>query len=175
MLLEVARSRLKRRKRKGLARLVLCYDTDADVVDTAAGIGRVHQRVQDLAREFGGTAVDNEWLIEKTILSAVCWHTPDPLSRVLPACHTLDRITCAAVMAAYPPRGEWVQHWLDGRPDGPLPGPKHYGWSYYAGWYAHHGAEDYYRHIWTDKLVAIELDRRLDQVSGWTAIKEMAR
>ena len=126
-----------------------------------------------LAREFGGTKVGDTWLIQQTTVVPVFWHAPDSPLDGIPGRQTLERLICADVVAAYPGRGPSVQQWLDSRP-GPIE-TKHFAWSYYAGWYAHHGAEDYYHRVWEDESVAAEIDARLRQTAVWPLIEEMAR
>jgi len=81
----------------------------------------------------------------------------------------------AALIAAYPERGSPVQDWLDARPDGPPAGPKEFGWSHMAGWYAERGCQAFYSALWTDARVTQELEGRLRTAKLWMVAEELAR
>ena len=174
-ILPIAARRLDQRSTKPLAHLFLSYDADVKLADTATGVARSEQRLDDLARQFGGARVGDSWMIEQTTLVLVSWRANDGVLPGLPGKQTLERLICAAVVAAYPDRGSSVQTWLDNRPGAAPAGPKHFGWSYYAGWYAHHGADDHYHPLWEDERAASELETRLGQSGAWAAVEELAR
>jgi len=159
---------------RDLRRLILNYDTDRDPAETAAGAAAAQNRVDGFVREFGGARAGDQWTVEKTTVALACWQAQDSPLDGLPGLQTLERLICAAVVAAYPARGPSVQRWLDTRPDSAQTGPKHYVWSFYAGWYAHHGAESFYQHVWEDERVATELESRLAHVGIWPVVAEMA-
>ena len=98
----------------------------------------------------------DEFLLDggKTVISIVRWKASDAASPGLPAQQTLERLVCAALVEAYPQRGQAVQEWLDSRSDGPKAGIKEFGWSYMAGWYAEYGCEAFLGKLWNDKRVA---------------------
>jgi len=67
-----------------------------------------------------------------------------------------------------------VKRWLDSRPDGPVAGPKEFGWSYMAGWYAEFGCEGFYRNLWLDGRVVTELKSRLAECRAWRVAEALA-
>ena len=174
-ILNVARTRLNRRATRALTRLALCYDADSDLTDTSPSVDSAHHQGENLSQEFDGAPENGVWRLGGTQLLMVCWHANDPPSSGLPERQTLERLLRPAMVEAYPPRGESVRGWLDGRHEAPEAGPKHFSWSYFAGWYAHHGAEDFYRLIWSDELIANQIETRLRMVEGWTQMEDLAR
>ncbi|MHC4178430.1 MAG: hypothetical protein ACYSWU_13035, partial [Planctomycetota bacterium] len=109
-----------------------------------------------------------------TLVSLVRWEASDAPVSGVPTQQTLERLVCAALVAAYPDRGPAVKSWLDARPVGPEAGPKEYGWSYMAGWYAQHGCEDFYRNLWRDERVVAELQSRLTESGAWRVAEALA-
>lgn len=109
-----------------------------------------------------------------TLLHLVLWqcHDPHPTPGV-PEKQTLERLVSAAIRAAYAGRGEAVDHWLAAEPRGESTGPKSYGFSYLAKWYADHGADDFYRAIWRDPDVARELRARLEISGAWAVAQAL--
>lgn len=91
-----------------------------------------------------------------------------------PVQQTLERLVCAAVTAAHPDRGPAVQAWLDSRPDASEAGPKEFGWSHMAGWYADAACEGFYRILWSDRQVVAELRSRLEHSGGWQIAEVLA-
>ena len=173
------RIRLKTRRTKRLARLVVSVDSDAHADGTPA-IRSPIQRAQmtSILRAEDPTAIENadgDVAMDggATIISLVRWEAADPSSRGIPNQHTLERIICASETAAYPARGEAVQNWLDSRPNGPLAGPKSYAWSYMAGWHSDHGSyEGFCEAIWGEPLLEAQLTLRLRN-SGILRIAEL--
>lgn len=137
--------RLKARQNKELARLVLCVDADR-AADAPEPESQPWNRSALAAwlKQFGAVE-ENEngdlLLDGSTIVSAVCWEAGDPPTVSLPAQQCLERLVCAALVAAYPQRGPAVSIWLDSRPEAPVAGPKEFAWSHMAGWYAEYGSE----------------------------------
>jgi len=86
----------------------------------------------------------------------------------------LERLVCAAVVAAYPLRADAVQTWLASRPAPPAPTPKEYAWSYMAGWYAEYGCDAFYSNIWRDAAVTSALEDRLRQSGAWRIAEVLA-
>src|SRR5436309_2878174 len=76
-----------------------------------------------------------------TKVALVRWEASDPDGPGLPQQQTLERLVCAALIAAYPTRAKSVQDWLDSRPQPPGTHPKEHAWSHMAGWYADQGCE----------------------------------
>ena len=109
-----------------------------------------------------------------TTVALVRWQTNDPPARGLPDQQALERLVCAALAAAYPPRAIALQDWLDARPGSPPPGPKAHAWSYMAGWYAEHGCENFYTNLWRDTIVVRELESRLRSSGAWQTAETLA-
>jgi hypothetical protein len=112
-----------------------------------------------------------------TKVALIRWETGDPPAPGLPDQQTLERLVCASLAAAYPPRAKAVQDWLDARPNPPHPplhDPKEYAWSYMAGWLAGHGCDDFYAHLWRDAVVAHELESRLRSSGAWQLVETLA-
>ena len=86
---------------------------------------------------------------------------------------------CAALSAAYPACGKSISDWLKSLPAGPEGEAekkhKSHAWSYMAGWYADHGCEDFYRHVWRDAKVVSELRKRLELSGAWRIAAAVAQ
>lgn len=173
-----ARRRLKDRERRPLANLILNVDSDQNAGLTEVGTcGISPQRFEQLVREFDPAAqvgTTNHVALGDTQLYVIRWETEDPTARGLPEKQTLERLVCAAVVSAYPDRAEPLQNWLDSRPVPPPANPKEHAWSYMAGWYADHGCEDFYTHVWRDESIVAELEARLRAAGTWAAIEQVA-
>jgi len=163
-----ARRRLTRRNVEPLRSLVLNVDSDnrADSV-TPGTAGIKQQSLRDLLRRDLGLTVDEtdagDFVLDdgRTMVSLVRWETSDDVAAGLPNQQTLERLVCAAIVAAYPERAPAVQRWLEERPSAPPGGPKEYAWSYMAGWHAEDGCDFFYRRVWHDGRVGSELEQRL--------------
>jgi len=171
-ILPEARRRLAEREIDPLSRLVVCIDADTDAEQTTPATGL---RVEDLEREIKQLAPDARRNTEGDIeldagavrVSLVRWECNDRLGKGIPARQTLERLVCAALVAAYPERAPAVQAWLDGRPNPPARNPKEHAWSYMAGWYADHGCEDFFREVWRDERVVPQLESCLKASGAW--------
>jgi hypothetical protein len=108
----------------------------------------------------------------------VRWEAGDGNCPGLPEQQTLERVVCAALVAAFPDRGLAVQKWLDSRTQGPTAGPKEFAWSHMAGWYAEHGCENFFRYLWTaetgDGHAREELENRLRACGAWRVAETLA-
>lgn len=103
------------------------------------------------------------------------WTCPDPPAPGLPAVDTLERLVCAALLAAYPDRGPAVQHFLNHRPEAPADHPhKAIAMTHMAGWYAPHGSFDFYRTLWDDPAIAVQLESRLRASGAWAIAEALA-
>ena len=178
--LDEERQRLRQQAAESrLARLVLNVDPDVNADGTSAQTGFRHQDLWAVVQEYDPSAAKDEHgdfaLFDSRILvSLVRWETSDQPGGGLPNQQTLERLACAAVVAAYPARGTAVQNWLDSRPDGLKAGPKEFAWSHMAGWYAEFGCEPFYRNLWRDKRVVAELRSRLAQCGAWRVAEASA-
>jgi len=168
-----ARSRLEGRSLEPrLTRLVLNVDADVVADETSPATGLRVADVLAIAKQFDSAAHEThrrDVVMDNgaVVVSLVRWETADAGTTGYPAQQTLERVVCAALVAAYPDRGTAVQRWLDGRPDGPDAGPKEFAWSHMAGWYAEHACEAFFRCLWEDEAVAGELQSRLRSCGGW--------
>ena len=176
----MAESRLNDRRDKALAHLVLNVDSDqiAAWLDDPArttveptDVGRVVETFGTVEENGNGDLV----LDGGTIVSAVCWEAGDPPTAGLPAQQCLERLVCAALVAAYPRRGPAVTNWLDSRPDAPVAGPKEFAWSHMAGWYAEYGSETFFRKLWLDASAVAELQPRLTACGAWRVAETLVR
>ena len=175
-----ASERLKDRTDKKLERLVL--NVDSDVVVTAGqkpDVALTAESLETLLREFGEPEITAhaDFAIDDgaTLASLVAWQAADDPIPGLPDQQTLERLVCAAIVAAYPARGPAVGDWLVSRPQAPQAGPKEFGWSYMAGWYAERGCEGFYRAVWEDPDVAAQLEDRLRKAGAWRVAEALAQ
>lgn len=179
-ILPVARNRLTQRGSKRLARLVINVDSDVDAGAAASQASRPSlQAVEQLVRRLDPKATrmaEGDWRLDDgaTVVSVVRWETEDARAAGLPNEQTLERLVCAAVIAAYPKRAPAVQKWLDARPNGPASGPKEFAWSYMAGWYAESSCEFFYRRVWDDLRIVKELESRLRSSGTWQVAEDLA-
>ena len=161
------------RKDYRIRRLVLNLDSDAEAGeegtsarDAVRQIAVSHSaQVDDPAREH--------FDLDGMSVSTVIWECPND-SEVdgVPRQQTLERLVAASIQAAYPGRGESVERWLADEPPGGT-SHKNYGLSFLAKWYADHGADDFYRAIWRDELVAAELRSRLEATGAWAVVEDL--
>jgi len=166
--------------RPRLARLVVSVDPDIDAHGTPIATGLRHEDLHALLRKYDPSAAETEdddtaLFGGATLVSLVRWEAGDSPMPGLPKTQTLERLVCAALVAAYPRRGPAVQTWLDSRPDGPDAGPKEFGWSHMAGWYAQRGCQDFYKAVWEDGPVVNELRSRLTQCGAWRIAQALAK
>ncbi len=162
-----------------LARLVVGMDADVDAHGASAKTGFRDQDLRSLVGEFDSSATANDegdiLVFQGTaVVSLVRWEASDALASGLPNQQTLERLVCAALVAAFPDRGPAVQDWLDGRPDGPDAGPKEFAWSYMAGWYGEQGCEAFYKLLWEDDAIAGQLESLLRASGAWRLAEALA-
>jgi hypothetical protein len=141
-------------------------------------------RGQDVERfvqtNIDGTAVRNaagEVEIDggAAVISLVRWEVTEPVNAAVPDTQTLERLACSALAAAFPARGQNVGSWLTSRDSPPPPpDPKEHAWSYMAGWYAEHGCEFFYKHLWSEPVIARELETRLRATGAWQVAEVLA-
>jgi len=120
--------------------------------------------------EDGTIAIDQTTLL----ISLIHWRAEDATSPHLPNQQTLERLVCASVFAAYPERGGIVQNWLGSRTsDAPVAGVKEFALSHMAGWYADQGCDAFYRCLWSDAAIAIELKSRLQSSGALQLVQQL--
>jgi hypothetical protein len=159
-------------------RLVLGVDSDVTVgADVELGLSPTSllQWLQDFDANAEIVAAGDASLFGgATIVSLVRWTTDDPDVRGLPAKQTLERLVCAAIIAAYPRRGEPVHRWLNSRLEAPDAGPKEFAWSHMAGWYAESGCTRFYEELWENLAICEQLRQRLEKCGAWRVAQELA-
>ncbi len=158
-------------------RLVLSIDSDALASESDAGDPLSLFLCQWLQGFDGDAKVvadgDVSLFGGATTVSLVRWKADDQAEAGLPEKQTLERLVCAAIVAAYPERAEPVQRWLISRPKAPSAGPKHFAFSYMAGWYAEFGSDTFYQKLWKDEQLVEELRSRLDSCAAWRIAEEL--
>jgi hypothetical protein len=180
-ILRETRIRLGQRTTKPLVRLIINVDVDTSAAGTTPGPTGlrqqdVHYQVQQIDPAASmNTAGEIDVDGGATKVALIRWGTNDPPARGLPDQQTLERLVCAALAVAYPPRATALQDWLDARPDPPPPDPKAHAWSHMAGWYAEHGCDNFYANLWRDAVVVRELEARLRASSAWQIAETLAR
>lgn len=176
-----------RRNQRDVSRLVLCLDDDRmGPVDSELGApAQIATLLGELRRVFGSEhvawadpATKTEVVLwgGATRVSVVHWRCDDPAGPTLPEQQTLERLVCAALVAAHPGRGQPVADWLASRPEPPPKNPKEHAWSHMAGWYSHDrgGVEAFYEQLWSEPRVRAELERRLQQSNAWAVATALA-
>jgi hypothetical protein len=180
-ILQEARIRVAQRNTKRLVRLIINVDVDTSVANP--GTGPTGLRQQDVLYQMqqidSGASLNVDGEIEldagATRVALVRWETSDAPGPSLPNEQTLERLVCAAVIAAYPARATAVQNWLGSRPLPPTANPKEYAWSHMAGWYAEHGCDAFYANIWQDTAIANQLELRLRASRAWQVAESLAK
>lgn len=164
-----------------IVRLVINVDVDtsaAGAVSAQTGL-----RQQDVLREVqridpaAAINIDGEIELDgdATKVALIRWETSDPPAPGLPNQETLERLVSAAIAAVYPARAVHLQNWLDGRPDKPTAANvKEHSWSYMAGWFAEHGCDHFYSHLWNDPAVVAQLQSRLQAAGAWQIATDLA-
>lgn len=170
-----ARTYLKGRSTHPLSHLVLNKDSDADITDEEPERKTLKNYQESL--ELSGNEFDRQGdliLENNGKVSLAHWETQDEQAEWLPNQQKLERLVCASIVAAYPERGKEVKTWLASRTEPPSAGVKEFAWSYMAGWYGENGCDDFYRAIWRDGKVRIELEERLKSGGIWRIAEEIA-
>jgi hypothetical protein len=177
---QFARNRLAIRNQKPLVRLVLNVDADTNA-DGSRAVSPTMSReaMRTLVQEMDPDAThggDHDLrLTDGTIVSLVQWSATQPPSPGLPNQQTLERVACAAIVAAHPTWAQPVERWLESRPDPVAAGPKEYAWSYLAGWFAEYGSyEGFCRAIWGKPALAAGLVDSLRQSPAWAVADAVA-
>lgn len=109
------------------------------------------------------------------VVSLVWWQAADPDTSELPKKQTLERLVCAAIREAYPPRATLVESWLRSRgDDAPAASPKAYAWLHLGGWYFDRGSyEEFFATLWHDPQVQGKLQRRLDESDAGPVLRDI--
>ena len=179
--LRTARLRLGKREQEQLTRLVLCVDPDNNPTDPAdAQTGMRPEDVERFVHTFDPNTQrsdeTSEFVLDggKTRLALIRWEAPADVLPGVPNQQTLERLVCLSLHRAFPERGVWVQRWLDGRPAPTDAGSKAFVWSHMAGWYADHGCDYFFRHLWQEPPVAAQIETLLRQSGAWQVMEKFA-
>lgn len=168
---QAARARLLEHSSKQLRRLVVNCDQH--------DLPRPH-RYDDLLREMRfSVETDSDTRFRATMrdvpleLGILTWATPDEASPMLPSEETLERLVCAAIVAAYPSRGQAVLQWLSSRPGATPAKIKEYSWSHMAGWFAQRSCDSFFQAVWEDPRIAQQLEKRLKEAGRWDVVQQI--
>lgn len=147
---------------------------DPDLPATEARPSEGYDLVRGIVEHYRGSATgEGRFRVGETEVVAVVWECDDPPETPgVPEKQTLERLVAASIVAAYPDRARAVVDWLAAEPLGG-DGPKHHGYSYLAKWWAEHGADDFFRELWRDEVVARELEARLRASGAWERIEAL--
>lgn len=185
---ESLEDRLARRFDRPARRIVVSVDNDAATVEASAlsqeavfeaVAARVHRADASFERRPNGELILDSG---STTISIAVWSSQEDFTD-LPRKQTLERLVCAALRAAYPQRSRAVASWLMQRPEPPFAGlderrlslePKEHAHSHFAGWFAEHGCDDFFRAVWRDKKIAEQLEARLRQSGVWRVVEALA-
>jgi len=168
--------RLENRYAKPLSRVVINVDPDTTPGGTTTGL-KLQDILVSVQRVDPSAVMDANGEIAMdggaTKIALVRWESGDGPLPGVPNQQTLERLVCAALVAAYPERGPCVQSWLDTL-DPPPVNVKAFAWSFMAGWHAEHGCDDFYRCLWDDAKVRGELETRLRASGVWQIAEALA-
>lgn len=158
-LLQRAKIIIKEATSKPINNVVVVFDRDTYGADEGSRRDSFKSFLAD--PEVGANADGERAGAVETRIRLIEWHTPNDaaIAAEVPAKHTLERLVCAAIEAAYPGRSEAVATWLASRPGPPETEKRHKSTaaSHMAGWYSERGYEGLFRAVWEDKAVAAAL------------------
>ncbi|MFN8547390.1 MAG: hypothetical protein U0527_05310 [Candidatus Eisenbacteria bacterium] len=153
---------------KPRAWVILSVDLDEqsedELSDTFDGLARAAESI-DRSTKRNPSAHEFELPTLGATFSLSAWSgaSTEQLPGV-PFRHTLERLICEAMVAAHADRGTVVNDWTAAvaqtNPSA-VTEPKHYLWSYMAGWYSDFGCEGFLSHIWEEPEVATRLVKAL--------------
>jgi hypothetical protein len=174
---------LDERDAKPITRLVVNVDADVNADGTPSRASPLSRTaIVDRVRKIDSTmteATESSLLLDNgaTEVALVRWEANDALAPGLPNQQTLERLVCAAQVAAYPERGTCVHNWFSTLHEPPQPLQscvKEYAWSYMAGWYAGQNCEAFYSCLWSNDKIAAELKSRLQPSGAWQIVESLA-
>ncbi len=175
-LLRNLKSVLRDRPKYVVDRVIISVDPD-----TIEGDARTGLRLDDILRE-AKIFDPNAAIVERNVLlfdgtvtvSLVRWEVVGETPQGVPTKQTLERLICHAIWSAYPERANGVAAWLAARSDPPPDSGKAFSWSYMAGWFPENGCDDFFRAIWRDPKIAVELERVLRENDVWRIAELLA-
>lgn len=155
-------------------RLLINLDAD-DTLDSTSTSAR--DIIAGVVRAQNGDAISDaggSYFVAGVRVCPVVWECADRAAPGIPGKQTLERLVAAAIVAAYPQRGPTVATWLAAPPAGG-DSHKHHALSYLAKWYAEHGPDDFFKHLWRDEATAAQLESRLRDSGAWAHVEALAR
>ncbi len=167
-----ARTYFQEKPTRPLRRLALNVDSDRSAAASGAEVGQVPDDLRNLILREQLPEERDTPVVRGIEILPVVWECADPPASGLPDSQTLERLVSAAIAEVYPGRGASVARWLTDPPAGE-PGSKNHALSYLAKWYASHGQEDFYAHVWRDQQVAAALEQRLRATGAWSAAERL--
>ena len=174
-------SRLRDFEQQPFDRLVISVDADslagvpASILDEVS-VEHVLQWVRAVQADARQNADNNIVFADgQAQVSLVNWRVSTGTTAGVPNKQTLERVLCAALVAAHPERGDPIERWLASRPNPPPIHPKEHAFSYLAGWRADSGGyEGAIAAWWNDERVAAELEKVLDESGTWELMRAIA-
>lgn len=167
--LSTAKSRLQFSQAKPLDVLVAAIDRDTYGGDELRTLRAIRSR---LPSDSSAAPAARRWRSSGVDVHAVGLGLEQLPRAGVPEQQCLERIVCAALARAREPWALHVAHWLANRPDKPTGADhKSHAWSYMAGWFADHGADDFLQHLWRDEAIARELLRVLEPTGALEALE----
>lgn len=173
-----------------LSFVLINYDPDSNSSESTESGKRLEDIKFDLERDFQTRKIlktvkidaNNEWLEVSdtpdssvyTRVGIVRWEVLNEQPKPgLPEKQCLERLVCAAILKAYPERGQLVHDWLLSIPiDGGVATeeniiPKAYSWSQMSGWFPKNGCDDFFQAIWRVPKIATQLEAILSSNGSW--------
>ena len=174
-LLPAVETRLLQRKVRPIQHLIVNRDADTEAGEVG---GMQPARLLQLAEQHKITVQLDEHgdvIVEDAAmkLSLVRWESEGETPEAVPSQQTLERIVCMAIYRAYPERSAEVSAWLRSRTKPPSYDLKEVAWSYMAGWFADSGCDDFYRSLWREKRISVELERILRLNGTWRVVESL--
>ncbi len=112
-----------------------------------------------------------------TRLSVALWGAACAPGAGIPRQQSLERLVCAAFVAAYPKAAGPVERWLQSRETPPALSDKEhkaYAASYMAGWYAGRDYQGFFQAVWEDAKIAAQLETLLRATGAWDVMARVA-
>jgi hypothetical protein len=162
---------------------LLVVNLDEDTIDTAtpstSRIQAISTRVeQEMGRRIEVDPMDGAFHLTndpaRDVVVPLFWRCNDEPHAELPPKQTLERLVVASLREVHPERAREVATWLGSRTN-PVDEKPHkaMAYSHMAGWYADHGCDDFYRHVWREPPIAAALEARLTQQPAWAVVRRL--
>ena len=178
---------------RATSEIVLCVDLDLEgdapdfvqarkdrkknLLEVAAGIQLIEGKKHSDCWDKDTLSAVFPLALQSTRVSMALWGAAGGAAAGIPQKQTLERLVCAAVVAAYPATARPVSDWLAGRPEPPCrSGHEHkaYAASYMAGWYAGRDYQGFFQAVWEDAKIAAQLETLLQATGAWDVMARVA-